>query len=77
MSIRTYDETETRKDLRSLVDQICRDFPDTYWQKVDSEDAYPEDFVQALTATGALGALIPEEYGGLGLGLGDGSAILE
>jgi acyl-CoA dehydrogenase len=77
MSIRTYDETETRKDLRSLVDQICRDFPDTYWQKVDAEDAYPEDFVQALTATGALGALIPEEYGGLGLGLGDGSAILE
>ena len=77
MSIRTYDETETRKDLRSLVDQICRDLPDTYWQKVDSEDAYPEDFVQALTATGALGALIPEEYGGLGLGLGDGSAILE
>ena len=73
----TYDETETRKDLRSLVDQICRDFPDTYWQKVDAEDAYPEDFVQALTATGALGALIPEEYGGLGLGLGDGSAILE
>ena len=73
----TYDETETRKDLRSLVDQICRDFPDTYWQKVDEEDAYPEDFVQALTATGALGALIPEEYGGLGLGLGDGSAILE
>ena len=77
MSIRTYDETETRKDLRSLVDQICRDFPDTYWQKVDSEDAYPEDFVKALTATSALGALIPEEYGGLGLGLGDGSAILE
>jgi acyl-CoA dehydrogenase len=73
----THDETETRKDLRSLVDQICRDFPDTYWQKVDAEDAYPEDFVQALTATGALGALIPEEYGGLGLGLGDGSAILE
>lgn len=73
----TYDETETRKDLRSLVDQICRDFPDTYWQKVDAQDAYPEDFVQALTATGALGALIPEEYGGLGLGLGDGSAILE
>ena len=73
----TYDETETRKDLRSLVDQICKDFPDTYWQQVDAEDAYPEDFVQALTATGALGALIPEEYGGLGLGLGDGSAILE
>lgn len=72
-----YDETETRKDLRSLVDQICKDFPDTYWQQVDAEDAYPEDFVQALTATGALGALIPEEYGGLGLGLGDGSAILE
>lgn len=77
MSINTYEETETRKDLRGLVDQICKDFPDTYWQQVDAEDAYPEAFVQALTGTGALGALIPEEYGGLGLGLGDGSAILE
>ena len=77
MTINTYEETETRKDLRSLVDQICQDFPDTYWQQVDKEEAYPEKFVEALTATGALGALIPEEYGGLGLGLGDGSAILE
>lgn len=77
MSISTFEESETRKDLRSLVDQICKDFPDTYWQRTDAEDAYPEEFVQALTATGALGALIPEEYGGLGLGLGDGSAILE
>lgn len=77
MTTNTYEETETRKDLRSLVDQICQDFPDTYWQQVDKEEAYPEAFVQALTSTGALGALIPEEYGGLGLGLGDGSAILE
>lgn len=77
MTTKTYEETETRKDLRSLVDQICQDFPDTYWQQVDKEEAYPEAFVQALTSTGALGALIPEEYGGLGLGLGDGSAILE
>jgi acyl-CoA dehydrogenase len=70
-------ETETRKDLRSLVDRICQDFPDTYWQQVDREDRYPEEFVQALTETGCLGALVPEEYGGLSLGLGDASVILE
>jgi acyl-CoA dehydrogenase len=70
-------ETETRKDLRSLVDRICQDFPDTYWQQVDREDRYPEEFVQALTETRCLGALVPEEYGGLGLGLGDASVILE
>lgn len=77
MTVNTHEENETRRDLRSLVDQICRDFPDTYWQEVDAAEAYPEAFVEALTATGALGALIPEEYGGLGLGLGDGSVILE
>src|SRR5699024_895936 len=77
MTVNTHEENETRRDLRSLVDQICRGFPDTYWQEVDAAEAYPEAFVEALTATGALGALIPEEYGGLGLGLGDGSVILE
>ncbi|WP_051297596.1 acyl-CoA dehydrogenase family protein [Brevibacterium album] len=70
-------ETETRRDLRGLVDRICQDFPDSYWQAVDRENRYPEEFVAALTETGCLGALIPEEYGGLGLGLGDGSVILE
>ena len=70
-------ETELRSDLRGLVDRICADFPDDYWRELDQEHAYPEDFVDALTETGCLGALVPEEYGGLGLGLGDASVILE
>ncbi|WP_181780568.1 acyl-CoA dehydrogenase family protein [Pseudonocardia pini] len=70
-------ESELRRDLRSTVDRICEDFPDPYWRELDRERRYPEKFVQALTETGCLGALVPEEYGGLGLGLGDASVILE
>jgi len=70
-------ETELRADLRAAIDRICADFPDQYWRDLDRERAYPEKFVDALTATGCLGALIPEEYGGLGLGVGDASVILE
>jgi acyl-CoA dehydrogenase len=69
--------TELRRDLRQLVDRICADYPDSYWQQVDAERRYPEEFVDALTGTGCLGALVPEEFGGLGLGLGDASVILE
>ncbi len=70
-------ETELRADLRRAIDRICADFPDQYWRELDRERAYPEKFVDALTGTGCLGALIPEEYGGLGLGVGDASVILE
>lgn len=66
-----------RADLRGLVDRICTDYPDSYWQEVDAARRYPEEFVNALTGTGCLGALVPEEFGGLGLGLGDASVILE
>ncbi|OEV04837.1 acyl-CoA dehydrogenase [Streptomyces sp. Amel2xB2] len=69
--------SELRRDLRQLVDRICADYPDSYWQRVDAERRYPEEFVDALTGTGCLGALVPEEFGGLGLGLGDASVILE
>jgi acyl-CoA dehydrogenase len=69
--------TEVRDDLRSLVDRVCADFPDFYWRKKDADEEYPEEFVDALTATGLLGAMIPEQYGGLGLGIGDASVILE
>lgn len=69
--------TEVRRDLRDLIDKISADFPDEYWRKLDEGRDYPEAFVDALTGTGCLGALIPEEYGGLGLGLGDTSVLLE
>ena len=70
-------ESDLRRDLRDTVDRICRDFPDEYWRELDREKRYPEEFVDALTETGCLGALVPEEYGGLGLGLGDASVLLE
>jgi acyl-CoA dehydrogenase len=63
--------------LRQAVRSLCADFPNAYWRKVDAEAAYPEDFVAALTAAGWLSALIPEEYGGSGLGISDASIILE
>ena len=75
--IRRSHETELRADLRAAIDRICADFPDQYWRELDRERAYPEKFVDALTGTGCLGALVPEEYGGLGLGVGDASVILE
>lgn len=65
------------EDLRQAVRSLCADFPNAYWRKVDAEAAYPEDFVAALTAAGWLSALIPEEYGGSGLGISDASIILE
>lgn len=70
-------ETDLRKEFRNTIDQIFKKFPGEYWRRLDSEDLYPEDFVDALTETGCLGVLVPEEYGGLGLGMGDASVILE
>jgi len=71
------DRLQLRRDLRALIDTICADYPDTYWREVDDARRYPEEFVDALTGTGCLGALVPEEFGGLGLGLGDASVLLE
>src|SRR5262245_21649555 len=68
---------ETYPEIRDLVRRICADFPGSYWRKLDEEQAYPTEFVGALTKAGLLAALIPEEYGGLGLPLGAGVATLE
>ncbi|MEJ3654412.1 acyl-CoA dehydrogenase family protein [Actinomycetes bacterium KLBMP 9759] len=70
-------DNELRRDLRGLIDRICSDFPDAYWRDLDETRSYPDEFVAALTGTGCLGALVPEEYGGLGLGLGDATVLLE
>lgn len=64
-------------DIRGAVAKLCTDFPGEYWRKLDREMAYPTEFVEALTQAGWLAALIPEEYGGAGLPLGAGAAILE
>jgi len=64
-------------EIRESVRRMCADFPGEYWRKLDRERAYPTDFVQALTRSGFLSVLIPEEYGGSGLGLRAASVILE
>jgi len=68
---------EQHQEIRDAVAKMCEDFPGEYWRKVDSERAYPSKFVDALTEQGYLAALIPEEYGGIGLTLSAGTAILE
>ena len=68
---------ETYPEVRALVRRICADFPGSYWRELDDHQAYPTAFVAALTEAGLLGALIPEEYGGLGLPLSAAAATLE
>jgi acyl-CoA dehydrogenase len=63
--------------LRSAVRDLCSGFPNKYWQEIDEKQAYPKAFVDALTEAGYLAALIPEEYGGSGLGITEASIILE
>ena len=64
-------------EIRQAVRKICEGFPGAYWRDLEAREAYPTDFVQALTRAGFLGALIPEEYGGSGLPLRAASAVLE
>jgi len=68
---------ETHNDLRAAVRDLCRNFPDVYWRELDARRAYPDSFVKALTDAGYLAALIPEEYGGSGLGIEEAAVILE
>ena len=64
-------------ELRSEVRALCVRFPDDYWRRLDQAREYPQEFVDALTHAGYLAALIPQEYGGLGLGLTAASVIME
>jgi len=71
---------ERRDDLQEIassVTKLCDSFSEDYWRKLDKVDGYPTDFVNALTEAGFLTALIPEEYGGSGLGLLEACTILE
>ncbi|HEY7942964.1 MAG TPA: acyl-CoA dehydrogenase family protein [Casimicrobiaceae bacterium] len=65
------------QDLRDAIRDLCSRYPDAYWREVDARRGYPEAFVDALTGAGWLGALIPQEYGGSGLGLAEASVIME
>jgi acyl-CoA dehydrogenase len=68
---------EDYADIRESVAKLCAGFPGEYWRKLEDGRAYPSEFVGALTASGFLGALIPEEYGGAGLPLRAAAVILE
>ena len=64
-------------EIREAVRTICAGFPGEYWRELDAREGYPEEFIAALTETGFLAALIPEEYGGAGLPIRAAGAILE
>jgi acyl-CoA dehydrogenase len=70
-------ESKTLQSLREGVRKVCERFPDEYWRELDTRREYPEEFVKAMTQAGYLGALIPEEYGGMGLSLSETTVILE
>lgn len=69
--------SDQHQELREAVRDLCARFPAEYHREVDRERAYPKAFVDALTEAGWLAALIPEEYGGAGLGLTEASVIME
>ena len=64
-------------EIREAIRALCAQFPDEYFRRVDAERGYPEAFVDALIGAGWLTAMIPEQYGGAGLGLSEASVILE
>jgi acyl-CoA dehydrogenase len=69
--------TQEQLQIRDEIRKVCREFPDAYWREIDAKKEYPEAFVRKLSELGWLAALIPEEYGGTGLGITEASIILE
>src|SRR5262245_7099272 len=69
--------TDEQRALKAGVAEVCKRYPGDYWRQLDQERAYPEAFVTELTRAGYLAALIPQEYGGAGLGILEGGLILE
>ncbi|HSP23455.1 MAG TPA: acyl-CoA dehydrogenase family protein, partial [Planococcus sp. (in: firmicutes)] len=68
---------QERESLRGEVRNLCSAFPNEYWRKLDLEREYPYEFVDALTKSGYLSALIPEQYGGKGYGMTEATIVLE
>ena len=71
------DRAEFHATLRTGVRELCARFPDSYWRALEVDRSYPEEFVRTLTDAGYLAALIPEAYGGAGLGITEAALILE
>ena len=76
-SVAGLDLTPDQTVLRGAVRELCESFDQAYWRELDAARAYPDAFIKALTDAGYLAALIPEEYGGAGLGIAEASVILE
>jgi acyl-CoA dehydrogenase len=72
-----HSNVESYPEIRDAVRRLCADFPGFYWRALDRDRTYPTAFVEALTEAGYLSVLIPDEFGGSGLGLGAATAILE
>jgi acyl-CoA dehydrogenase len=77
MAVITLDLTPEQRALRDGVADICKRYPGEYWRALDAKREYPEAFVTDLTKAGYLAALIPEAFGGAGLGIIEGSLIME
>ncbi len=69
--------TDEQRALKSAVYELCKQYPSEYWRELDAKREYPEAFVNELTKAGYLAALIPQEYGGAGLGMIEAAIILE
>jgi len=69
--------TDEQRQIRKAIKRLCEDYPEDYWQDLDRHDEYPEEFVEELMEGGWLSVLIPEEYGGMGLGTIEAGLILE
>jgi alkylation response protein AidB-like acyl-CoA dehydrogenase len=69
--------TQSFPEIREAVAKLCAGFPGSYWQALDRDRTYPTEFVRTLTEAGFLSVLIPEAYGGSGLGLAAATAVLE
>ncbi len=70
-------QTADHQDIRDAVAKLCSRYPGEYWRKLDRERTYPTEFVKALTESGFLSILIPEQYGGIGLGITAAAAVME
>src|SRR6478672_9048170 len=69
--------TIEQQQIREEIKKVCQEFPDPYWREIDAKKTYPDAFVKKLSELGWLAALIPEEFGGTGLGITEASIILE
>ena len=77
MTIKDLPQGDEIAHIRDSVRKLCADFPGEYWRRLDRDNAYPSEFVKALSDAGYLSVLIPEEFGGSGLPLSAAAAILE